>query len=148
MENIFEDIKHMTADDIAKIIGDNYDELLKNIDDIPKFVKDVIYINELQIDYQMEGSLLYSSAFRCMKDTYSAMVRIGANEDADILKEILNLVGDDIDNVIKNGCGVLSDDICDRIDELCRNMYYDNSEKYDIFWQKVSDYIDREKIEF
>lgn len=146
MKDLFKNIKDLTADDIAMIIADNYNELMENIDNIPLFVKDIIYINEMQDIYTMEGSLLYSAFFKILRDTYSATVRTGNKENAEILKQIINLVDDKIDYIIHNGCAVLDCEICDKIDNLTSNMYFNDDKKYDMFWKNISDYIDREKM--
>lgn len=137
LDNILENLPHLSADDIIQTLGaEMYEKEFPELDQLgnyPKFIQDAIYIIEFDTELAMNGigGVLENWINCIIPKIIKAFQNIGANQEADILSKIYAIYQ-------TSPCS-------DEIETLSKSFYLYTS--FDI-WSLLDTYVEQEKNKY
>lgn len=137
LDNILENLPHLSADDIIQTLGSEmYEKEFPELDKLgnyPKFIQDAIYIIEFDTELAMNGigGVLENRINCIIPKIIKAFQNIEANQEADILSQIYAIYQ-------TSPCS-------DEIETLRKSFYLYTS--FDI-WSLLETYVEQEKNKY
>ena len=159
IDGILLEIDNMSASEIIESIATKiYSEPIerRELTKYPQFVQDIIFIIDLDTELTMNGmfGFIENSTVEYIDETISALKRISADSDANILQNIKHLINPK--QLRKDMCVLetyaitsfkeihnISDDVIDKIKALAKQMYIYND--FDI-WSLLEQYVTQAKV--
>ncbi|MCV2485304.1 hypothetical protein OD917_10240 [Flavobacterium sp. SH_e] len=134
VDKTLDNLHEMTVDDVIQSMSNIYNEPIDNgeLFKYPQFIRDIIFIINLDTEMNMQGDVLQNSIREDVPNIIIALQNIRAFKDAEILQEIYNRYLKDPDD--------------ETIDELYSKMYLYNDD-FDL-WKLLEIYVEKEMVKY